>query len=265
MVLIPKTDPLFRSILFVYPRVEKFRMSSNLATKLRVGTKKSHTMAENVGFVKCFLKGVVEKTSYRKLVANFYFIYSAMEEEMEKHKHHPILSKIYFPELNRKSTLEQDLFYYFGTNWREQVAPSPAAQDYIRRIREVSETQPELLIAQSYTRYLGDLSGGQILKNIAQRAMNLNEGEGIAFYEFKDIPDEKAFKAQYRQALDELPIDEATADQIVDEANAAFGMNMKLFQELEGNLIKAIGQMLYNTLTRRRTRGSTELAAEESY
>lgn len=89
--------------------------------------------------------------------------------------------------------------------------------------------------------------------------MNLSEGEGIAFYEFQDIPDEKQFKATYRQALDELPIDEATGDRIVDEANAAFGMNMKLFQELEGNLIKAIGVMLFNTLTRRRTRGSTEL------
>ena len=59
-------------------------MSVNLSTQLREGTKKSHTMAENVGFVKCFLKGVVEKTSYRKLVANLYFVYSAMEEEMEK-------------------------------------------------------------------------------------------------------------------------------------------------------------------------------------
>jgi heme oxygenase len=38
---------------------------------------------------------------------------------------------------------------------------------------------------------------------------------------------------------------------------------MKLFQELEGNLIKAVGQMLYNTITRRRTRGSTELATAE--
>jgi len=59
-------------------------MSSNLATKLREGTKKAHTMAENVGFVKCFLK-VVEKNSYRKLIGNFYFVYSAMEEEMERH------------------------------------------------------------------------------------------------------------------------------------------------------------------------------------
>jgi heme oxygenase (biliverdin-producing, ferredoxin) len=238
-------------------------MSSNLASKLRVGTKKAHTMAENVGFVKCFLKGVVEKSSYRKLVGNFYFIYSAMEEEMEKHRNHPVVSKINFPQLNRKQSLEQDLSYYYGVNWREQVKLSPAGEAYVQRIREISEKEPELLVAHSYTRYLGDLSGGQILKNIAVTAMNLGEGEGTAFYEFADITDDKAFKATYRQVLDELPIDDAVADRIVNEANAAFGVNMKMFQELEGNLIKAIGVMLYNTLTRRRTRGSTELATAE--
>jgi heme oxygenase (biliverdin-producing, ferredoxin) len=237
-------------------------MSSNLATKLREGTKKSHTMAENVGFVKCFLKGTVEKSSYRKLVGNLYFVYSAMEEEMERHRQHPILSRIYFPELNRKASLEQDLAYYHGPQWREQVAPSEAAQAYVQRIRDLSNSEPEMLVAHSYTRYLGDLSGGQILKKIAQTAMNLN-GDGTAFYEFPTITDEKAFKSQYRQAMNDLPVDEATCDRIVDEANHAFGLNMKLFQELEGNLVKAIGVMLFNSLTRRRTTGSTELATAE--
>ena len=237
-------------------------MSSNLSSKLRVGTKKAHTMAENVGFVKCFLKGVVEKSSYRKLVGNFYFVYSAMEEEMEKHKNHPILSKINFPELYRKQTLEQDLAYYYGANWREQVKLSPAGEAYVKRIRNLSEKSPELLISHSYTRYMGDLSGGQILKGIAQTAMNLTDG-GTAFYEFPEISDEKAFKANYRAALDEMPLDEATCDRIVEEANDAFGVNMKMFQELEGNLIKAIGVMVFNTLTRRRSRGSTELVTAE--
>lgn len=235
-------------------------MSINLATQLREGTKKAHTNAENVGFVKCFLKGVVEKTSYRNLVKNLYFVYSAMEEEMQRHREHPIVSKIYYPELNRKQSLEKDLQFYYGAGWREQVAPSAAGEAYVQRIREISETEPELLVAHSYTRYLGDLSGGQILKKIAQRGMNLTDGEGTAFYEFPEISDEKAFKNQYRQAMDELPVDQATADRMVDEANAAFGMNMKMFNELEGNLIKAIGVLLFNTLTRKRSAGSTELA-----
>jgi heme oxygenase len=235
-------------------------MSVNLATMLREGTKKSHTMAENVGFVKCFLKGVVEKNSYRTLVANLYFVYTAMEEEMENLRHHEIVSHIYFPELNRKQSLEKDLSFYYGANWRNEVAPSVAAQAYVARIHDIAKTQPELLAAHSYTRYLGDLSGGQILKKIAQRAMNLGENGGTAFYEFETISDEKAFKNKYRQALNELPIDQATAEKIVDEANAAFGMNMKMFMELEGNLIKAIGVMLFNTLTRRMGKGSTDLA-----
>ena len=233
-------------------------MSVNLATQLREGTKKSHTMAENVGFVKCFLRGVVEKNSYRKLVTNLYFVYTAIEEEMEKLKDHPIVSKIYYPQLNRKASLEQDLHFYYGSNWRNEIALSKAGQAYVDRIHEIAATEPELLVAHSYTRYLGDLSGGQILKKIAERAMNLTDG-GTAFYEFPDISDEKAFKNQYRQAMDELPIDQATADRIVAEANDAFGMNMKLFNELEGNLIKAIGIMLFNSLTRRRSAGSTEM------
>ncbi|CDM92729.1 MAG: heme oxygenase (biliverdin-producing) [Limnospira sp. PMC 1291.21] len=235
-------------------------MSVNLATQLREGTKKSHTMAENVGFIKCFLRGTVEKTSYRKLAGNLYFVYTAMEEEMDRHKNHPVLSKLYFPELNRKSAIEQDLLFYYGSNWREEVQPSEAAQTYVARIREISEQDPVLLISHLYTRYLGDLSGGQILKGIAQTAMNLSDGQGTQFYEFDEIPDEKEFKNNYRQIMNDLPIDQETADRIVEEANAAFGMNMKMFNELEGNLVKAIGIMLFNSLTRRRGKGSTELA-----
>ena len=238
-------------------------MSVNLATMLREGTKKSHTMAENVGFVKCFLKGVVEKKSYRKLVADLYFVQSAMEEEMEKLKDHEILSKIYFPILNRKQSLESDLQFYFGNNWEKEIKISDSAKDYVARIREISQTQPELLVAHSYTRYLGDLSGGQILKKISQKAMNLSDGEGTSFYEFADISDEKAFKDTYRQAMNDLPVDMEMAELIVEEANDAFGLNMRVFQELEGNLVKAIGTMLFNTLTRRRARGSTELATAE--
>jgi heme oxygenase len=68
-------------------------VTQGLAIQLREGTQKSHTAAENADFIKCFLKGVVDKESYRKLVANFYFVYKALEEEFEKHKNHPVLSK----------------------------------------------------------------------------------------------------------------------------------------------------------------------------
>jgi heme oxygenase len=124
----------------------------------------------------------------------------------------------------------------------------------------VAKADPEKLIAHLYTRYIGDLSGGQILKKIAVNAMALNEGEGTHFYEFTQIDDEKAFKTMYRSTMDGLEITEEKADQIVEEANDAFHHNMNMFKELEGNLIKAIGVQLFNLLTRRKSKGSTEVA-----
>ncbi len=233
-------------------------MAVALASQLREGTKKAHTMAENTGFVTCFLKGVVDKISYRKLVADLYVVYCAMEEEIGKLKAHPVVGPIASDALNRRSALEQDLAFYFGSDWRQQVQPTPGATAYVARLRQVAQEAPELLVGHHYTRYIGDLSGGQILKAIAQKAMNLGEHEGLRFYEFDAIPDEKAFKANYRTSLDQLPIDQPTADRIVEEANHAFHLNMVMFQELEGNLVAAIGKVLFGFLTRRQRTGSTE-------
>lgn len=232
---------------------------SNLALKLREGTQKAHTMAENTGFIACFLRGTVEKQSYRKLVANLYFVYSAMEEAMHQLKNHPVMSQMYFPELDRKLSLEQDLEFYYGPNWKNEVSASTATQAYVAQIKKIAVDDPELLIAHLYTRYIGDLSGGQILKKIAVNAMNLNEGEGTSFYEFAQIPDEKEFKTMYRNTLNGLAVSDEKGDAIVQEANDAFKHNMDMFQELEGNLVKAIGIQLFNLLTRRKRKGTTEL------
>ncbi len=235
-------------------------MSVALARQLREGTKKAHTMAENTGFVSCFLKGVVDRSSYRKLLADLYFVYKAMEDEIEQLalKSHPIVSSISFPELKRCQSLENDLFFYFGENWTSEVKPTVSAMAYVERIKKVSKEFPELLIGHHYTRYLGDLSGGQILKKIAQKAMQLGDHDGLRFYEFDLIANEKSFKEHYSQVLNSLPIDQLMADQIVEEANLAFKFNMDIFKELEGNLIATIGKILFQLLTRSIRRGSTE-------
>ncbi len=235
-------------------------MAVALARQLREGTKKSHTMAENTGFISCFLKGVVDKASYRNLLADLYFVYSAMEEEIEKlcNQDHPIISPIGFKELFRKDKLEQDLNFYFGTNWPELLKPSKPALEYVARIREIAKVNPALLIGHHYSRYIGDLSGGQLLKTITQKAMNLADDEGLNFYIFEQIRDEKEFKTKYRNTLDSLPIDQEIADSIVEEANKSFKYNMDIFNELEGNLIAAIGKVLFRFFTKKERKGSTE-------
>tara|TARA_Y100001933_G_scaffold251500_1_gene289283 strand:- start:49 stop:759 length:711 start_codon:yes stop_codon:yes gene_type:complete len=235
-------------------------MAVALAGQLREGTKKSHTMAENTGFIACFLKGVVEKTSYRKLISDLYFVYKTMEEEIERlvKEEHPIIKYIGFKELFRTQTLEKDLKYYYGNDWINQITISVSAQSYVDRIRLVANQSPELLVGHHYTRYIGDLSGGQILKNIAKKALNLKSDEGLNFYEFNLIEDEKLFKKSYSETLNKLPIDQKIADKIIDEANEAFVYNMNMFKELEGNLIAVLGKIVFNFLTKKVRKGSTE-------
>ena len=208
---------------------------SDFALQLKTETKKSHTAAENTKFIGSFLRGVVSEESYKQLVANFYFIYRAMEEEVDKLSEHPIVGKVHSKLLNRTEPLSRDLRYYYGPNWRALIAPSEACQRYVNRIREVAEDDAELLVGHHYTRYLGELSGGQILKGIAEKAMDLKEGEGLHFYEFEGIADKKGFKTSYRTALDTLPINQSQANAIINEANYAFRLNMYMFDELQGN------------------------------
>ena len=213
----------------------------NFSKQIKEGTKASHTMAENTGFVRNFLAGMVNEENYRGLIANFYFVYRALEEEVAKNKDNPVLSPVAFDELKRCPSLAKDCEYFYGSNWRQLISPTDACQDYINRIREVD---PELLVGHHYTRYLGDLSGGQILKNIAQKALNLKDG-GLAFYEFEDIPDGKEFKTKYRTALDNLPIDDAKSNAIIDEANYAFKLNMEMFEEIEGDSLRGFINLLW--------------------
>ena len=216
--------------------------------ELKIGTKKSHSAAENTSFVRSFLRGVVSKESYKKLVSDLYFVYSAMEEEVEKLKDHPIIGQIQLSDLNRVDALEQDLRFYYGPIWRSIITPSEACNQYVNRIREVAKNEPELLVGHHYTRYLGDLSGGQILKGIAEKALALGDGQGLKFYDFEKIEDTKAYKAGYRGILDGLPITEHQANAIIVEANYAFRLNMYMFDTLEGNSFKSLLQIFISSI-----------------
>ena len=225
---------------------------SDFAKQIKEGTKKSHSAAENTSFVKSFLKGVVNKESYRGLISDFYFVYSALEEEVTKLKDHPVVGSLDLPELRRKLALEMDVRYYYGPIWRSLIKPSEACERYVNRIREVAKNEPELLVGHHYTRYLGDLSGGQILKGIAEKAMELGNGEGLKFYEFQNIEDSKTYKQGYREKLNNLPIDQHQADAIIVEANYAFRLNMYMFDTLEGNWFKSILKIFISSIFKKK-------------
>lgn len=241
-------------------------MTCDLAQQLREGTKQSHTAAENTAYMKCFLKGIVEREPFRKLLANLYFVYSALEQELQQHQDHEIVGKTYFPELNRVQNLERDLEFYYGENWKAEIAPLPEGEVYVQRIHDVAATDPLLLIAHAYTRYLGDLSGGQALQKIIRSALKLPDNQGTSMHEFEQLPtpeDKRAFKERYRDTLNSLPLDADTIQRIVAEANHAFHLNRDVVHGLEDEVKAAIGDHVFDLLTRQDIPGATERPSHE--
>jgi len=168
-------------------------------------------------------------------------VYAALEEAAAASCDDPHFGAVHRPEeLNREAALDQDLEFFFGAGWRDlpECAPSEAARRYVARVREVAATAPALLISHSYTRYMGDLSGGRVLMRVAAKTygLDVHTGDGVKFYKFDNVGNPKTFKNGYRAALDSLHIDADLSLALVDEANAAFQHNIDLFHHLDSLL-----------------------------
>ncbi|XP_005421861.1 heme oxygenase 1 isoform X1 [Geospiza fortis] len=211
------------------------RMSTDLSELLKEATKEVHEQAENTPFMRNFQKGQVSLQEFKLVTASLYFIYSALEEEIERNKNNPVYAPLYFPaELHRKAALEEDLKYFYGRNWREEIPCPEATQKYVERLHYIGKNEPELLVAHAYTRYLGDLSGGQVLKKIAQKALQLpSTGEGLAFFTFDGVSNATKFKQLYRSRMNALEMDLATKKRVTEEAKKAFLLNIRVFEALQ--------------------------------
>ncbi|XP_076841264.1 heme oxygenase 2a isoform X2 [Brachyhypopomus gauderio] len=207
----------------------------DLSEYLTEGTKEAHDRAENSPFAKDFLRGRIKRELFKLGTSALYYVYSALEEEIERNKDHPMFAAVYFPsELHRRDALAEDLEFLYGPDWREHISCLAAARPYVERIHRVGRREPALLVAHAWTRYMGDLSGGQVLKKVAQRVLKLpTTGEGVRFYGFESIHSPAAFKRLYRSRLNELEVDVEMKRRLLAEANLAFRFNLEVFEELQ--------------------------------
>ncbi|WP_456844790.1 biliverdin-producing heme oxygenase [Cellulomonas sp. P5_C6] len=198
-----------------------------LSLALREGTRGEHETAERSGFVEHLLSGALDRAAYADLAAQQLAIYTALERAGSRLEDD---GGLVFAELVRVPAIEQDLAFLCGDDWRSQVRVLPATLAYVRRLEETGGSLPHYA-AHAYTRYLGDLSGGQIIRRMLQRNYGFGS-EGIAFYDFPQIHRLKPFKDVYRERLDALELDEPARADVVEEAREAFRLNAAVFGEL---------------------------------
>ncbi|WP_300682290.1 heme oxygenase (biliverdin-producing) [Nocardioides sp.] len=201
-----------------------------LSTAMRVGSQADHEAAEGSTFMEELLGGRINEAGYAAYLQRLRPVYAALESVAADlaAAGDPIVGAVHDPILERLASIDADLEHWAPGAAHE--VDSPAAAAYVARIREAA-AWGGLFAAHHYTRYLGDLSGGQAIGRILDRAFEL-DGAGIAFYDFTAIEKPKLYKDAYRARLDGLGLSEADVERVVAEVRVAFGLNQALFAEL---------------------------------
>ncbi|KAI8841586.1 hypothetical protein BJ741DRAFT_594657 [Chytriomyces cf. hyalinus JEL632] len=210
---------------------------------IKESTKVLHRQAESGELIKLIFSARITWNLYLQYLLALYPVYLEMEKAMASCRGHPVIKRFYFPnELNRAALLEKDIRFLMQGSEESVIQEAltthgPAVTAYCDRIRRLGETDPTLLIAHTYARYLGDLSGGQMIKKRISKALELETGAGLDFYEFPNIAAHNDFKNMYRGLLDKLETDAALncfldKQAFIQEARKSFVFNIELFEEV---------------------------------
>ena len=192
---------------------------ASLLQALRERTRDLHTRAERSGIIADILHGRARREGYGLLLRNLLPVYRALEQQLARHAGSQRLGSVVRPELERTGAIAADLDYLAAEVAGVEV--SPAAARYVSTIMAASRGDGSLLVAHAYARYLGDLSGGQIVKRLLARSLNLPSA-ALSFYDFPAIADIAAFKSEYRAAIDRAGDESENFDAVVEEGALAF-------------------------------------------
>jgi len=198
-----------------------------LASALKERTRPLHGRAERSGIIADILNGRVSRFGYALLLRNLLFVYQQLEAGLDRHRFDRSVLGVARPEVYRSGALASDLAQLWGDEWERALPLLPAGERYGRQIMRVTDDARARLVAHAYVRYLGDLNGGQIIRRILVRSLGL-KACCLAFYDFPLIGDLRAFKADYRHAINRSAAEMTDLNGVVEEGAIAFQLNIEL-------------------------------------
>ena len=200
---------------------------------LRERTRSSHSDSSGATFMSDLMTGGSTRDHYVALVVQHYFLYAALETAALRFADDAVAAPFISEHLTRLPALEADLDFLAGPNWQDTITPLPSTERYVGRIEEIAQQGwAGGFIAHHYTRYLGDLSGGQAISRVMQRLFGFDTS-GVDFYRFEQIDSPSEFKRAYRDELDAVDWNATERDRVIDEVLAAYQLNTDVFVDLD--------------------------------
>jgi heme oxygenase len=195
--------------------------------QLRAATSAAHDAAETQEFIQLLMNGALNVRALVYLLETLLPVYTELEERMKINGSRATLGLFDHRALDRAERLRSDLDL-FGS--RGRVSESPATTAYVDAI-SASAGCPQRLLAHHYTRYLGDLAGGQVISRLVQRHYGVS-AEYLTYFDFSDLGDTQHYRRTYRALLDLVPWTPTEQAEFIAECGVAFEANSRLFAEL---------------------------------
>ncbi|KAF9643277.1 heme oxygenase [Thelephora ganbajun] len=227
---------------------------------LKAGTMKIHEEVEKSKGATHLARGELDREEYIRCLMMFWHIYHSLEEGLAANANDNVLTPTYNPALfARASALSSDISFLLGvsdddSSWKTHPthqtlisSPSPAFRAYVSRLTHLVEEEPRRLLAHSYIRYMGDLSGGQVMKRNIRKAYGLVDKQGTAFYDFgvtgsegqskpftANMGEVRRIKEWFRDGIDAgVGNDVGVKEALLDEATRAFVLHKNIFDEIK--------------------------------
>ncbi|WP_423920495.1 heme oxygenase (biliverdin-producing) [Frigoribacterium sp. 2-23] len=202
-----------------------------LSQALRERASRDAPAPDGCAFLTDLMTGRGTRDDYVQLLAQHFFVYEAMEAVAESYRDDPVAARFLSPALTRLPAIRTDLEFLLGAGWEQQIEPLPVTRAYVDRIHSVAGSWVGGFVAHHYTRCLGDLSGGQILRGIMQREFGF-ETNGVGFFLYAEIAEPRRFKDVYRRELDAVGWSDDERERVIAEALVAYEFSTRVFVEL---------------------------------
>lgn len=199
-----------------------------LAARLRDATADVHKDTETRSFITRLMGGELDLAAYTRYLAQYAYVYRALEARAPQVGDPAFMTD---PALPRLASIESDLVNLGAAAWEIENPPLPATQAYVDHLLSIPDSDVPRYLAHHYTRYLGDLSGGQAIAKLVARHYGATEDQ-LAFYRFELIESPVLFKRTYREGIDALAWTEEQEAALIAEAKDAFGFNAAIFEAL---------------------------------
>lgn len=203
-----------------------------LTSVMRARTELLHRQAEKSGVIAALLRRQSSRLGYALYMRNLVPAYRELERGLGRLGNGSRTRVFDCSALYRSDALAADLAGMFGHGWEHSLELLPQGRAYGDHVRAAAEADGLRLVAHAYVRYAGDLSGGQILKKLLSRSLDINPDD-LSFYEFPEIADLQAFKAGFLASFDRLDLSHDEVDLLAEEACEAFRLNIAVSEAVQ--------------------------------